>query len=336
MSRNVRSGDPGGEETVAGHTPTWLHRYATALACLVLLLISAGALVTSREAGLSVPDWPLSYGSLNPPRWWQIANVRAEHGHRLIAGTVALLTVGLAVSMARREPRVWLRRLSYGAVAAVLTQALLGGLTVLYFLPTPISVSHAGLAQIFFCLCVTMAVTTSSWWRRPPRLDRRARPVFQAAAAATGLVYVQILLGAVMRHSGAGLAIPDFPLAFGRLIPPSFDFPIAIHFAHRIGAVVVTAAIAVCVYRVARSGIVVPVVRLPGYALGVLVVAQITLGATVVLTGKAVVPNTAHVATGAAILATCLILALAAGRLGREPAASAASLPEALGQEAAS
>src|SRR5690348_10814322 len=93
--------------------PRGLHRFAAALAFLVVLLIAAGALVKSKEAGLSVPDWPLSYGTLSPPHWWRIDTVRAEHGHRLFAGTVALLTVGMALWARRAERRPWARRIAY-------------------------------------------------------------------------------------------------------------------------------------------------------------------------------------------------------------------------------
>lgn len=310
--------------------PNWVHRYASALVVFVVFLIGAGALVKSKEAGLSVPDWPLSYGSLSPPRWWTIENVRAEHGHRLVAGTVALLAVGLAVAMSRVEPRRWLRRLSYVAVAAVFLQALLGGLTVLFFLPTPISVSHAGLAQLFLCLIVTIAVATSPWWRNELSRLPAAPQVFKAAAITTGAVYVQILVGAVMRHSGAGLAIPDFPLAFGRLIPPHFDFPIAIHFTHRLGALVVTGLATWTLTRVLRRAGSEPRLRRPALALAALVVVQITLGATVVLSGKAVLPNTVHVAVGAMVLATSLMLTLRAWRLSAPPVAAAGSPAEAV------
>lgn len=311
-------------------TPEWLHRYAAGLVCLTVFLIAAGALVKSKEAGLSVPDWPLSYGSLSPPRWWTIENVRAEHGHRLIAGTVALLTIGLAVAMSRFEPRRWLRKLSYAAVAAVLLQALLGGLTVLYFLPAPISASHAGLAQLFLCLAVTMAVGTSRWWRTEPAPLPAAPGVFRAAAMTTAAVYLQILVGAVMRHAGAGLAIPDFPLAFGRLIPPRFDFPIAIHFTHRVGALIVTVLVAWTVARVFRERSGESRLRHPAMALAALVLIQIALGATVVLSGKAVLPNTVHVAIGATVLATSLLVALRAWRL-REGRPSETAAPRAVG-----
>jgi cytochrome c oxidase assembly protein subunit 15 len=300
-------------------TPVALHRFATFLACLVVLLITAGALVTSKQAGLSVPDWPLSYGGLNPPRWWQIENVRAEHGHRLIAGTVAMLTVLLAVWMYRREPRRWVRRLSLIAVVAVLSQALLGGLTVLFFLPTPISVSHAGLAQIFLCLVVTMAVVTSSNWPRQP--GWRNGHAVELARWATGGIYLQILLGAVMRHTDSGLAIPDFPLAFGRLIPPHWSFGIGIHFAHRLGAVIVLSLIIATFVRARKTAWRHRSIRIPAMALLVLVAIQVTLGALVVLTGKAVLPNTVHVGVGATLLATSLVLSLNSWRHGAEGAA---------------
>lgn len=295
-----------------------IHLFATFLAVAVVLLITAGGLVKSLEAGLSVPDWPLSYGSLNPPRWWQIETVRAEHGHRLIAGTVALLTIALAVWVGRREERPWVRRLAYLAVATVLAQALLGGLTVLFFLPTPISVSHAGLAQIFLCLVVTIAVATSKWWVEdgaPAESSGALRRLARLATATTGLIYLQILIGAVMRHTGAGLAIPDFPLAFGGLIPPRFDFAIGIHFAHRLGALLVATMIFWTFGRVLRLASRERLLIASSGLQTVLVLVQGTLGGLVVLTGRAVLPNTLHVGTGAALLAVSLILTLSSWRL---------------------
>jgi cytochrome c oxidase assembly protein subunit 15 len=291
-----------------------LHRFATFLACFVVLLITAGALVTSKQAGLSVPDWPLSYGGINPPRWWEIENVRAEHGHRLIAGTVALMTVLLAVWTHRRESRRWVRRLSLAAVIAVFSQALLGGMTVLFFLPTPISVSHAGLAQLFLCMVVTIAVVTApSWPRQPGWGSGHAVPL---ARWTTVCIYTQILLGAVMRHTDSGLAIPDFPLAFGKLIPPHWSFGIGIHFAHRMGALIVVGMILGTVSVARRQAWRQFAVRLPALLLLLLVGVQVTLGALVVLTGKAVLPNTVHVGVGATLLATSLVLSLNSWRLG--------------------
>ncbi len=294
------------------------HRFAVLLACCVVVLIAAGALVTSTESGLSVPDWPLSYGSLNPPNWWTISTVRAEHGHRLIAGTVAMLTVLLAVWTGLKEERRWVRTLAYSAVAVVLAQALLGGLTVLFFLPTPISVSHAGLAQVFLCLTVTLALVTSRWWHAARRREPDpggAGMLFKTARLTVVMVFAQILLGAVMRHTGAGLAIPDFPLVFGGLVPPVFDFGIAVHYAHRLGALAVACMIFLTLYRARRLAAGAARLRPLRIAMAVLVVIQIALGGAVVLTGKATVPNTAHVATGAMLLAASLLMTLGAWRL---------------------
>lgn len=302
--------------------PRGLHRFAVVLACCVVLLIAAGGLVKSKEAGLSVPDWPLSYGSLNPPRWWEISNVRAEHGHRLIAGTVALMTLGLAVGLQRRERRPWVRRLAWGAMAAVLAQAGLGGLTVLFFLPPAISISHAALAQLFLCLIVGLAVVTSRSWTAPETIDEDvARRLSGPASLLVGLVYLQILLGAVMRHVGAGLAIPDFPLVFGALVPPRFDFAIGIHYAHRLGALAVTLAVVWIALRAAGSPLMTRGLAVSVGALVALVSVQVLLGGTVVWTGRAVVPNTLHVGVGAALLATSLILALRVRRGARAAAA---------------
>jgi cytochrome c oxidase assembly protein subunit 15 len=291
------------------------------MACLVVALITAGALVTSKGAGLSVPDWPLSYGTLNPPNWWRISTVRAEHGHRLFAGTVALLTLGLAIAVARVEPRHWVRRLAWLALLAVLCQALLGGLTVLFFLPTAISVAHAGLAEIFLCLIVSVAVVTAPSWRalsvRSGVNHSGAPRLWTLAMATTGAVYVQILLGAIMRHTGAGLAIPDFPLVFGGLLPPQFDFQIAIHFAHRVWALAVAGLIFWTAGRTLRSHRGTRLLVRPALILDVLVLVQIGLGGAVILSHRSVPINTAHVATGATILALTLTLTLRAWRLER-------------------
>ena len=131
-----------------------------------------------------------------------------------------------------------MRRLGYVALAAVITQGILGGITVLWYLPDPISIAHAGLAQLVFCLTLVITLVTSPGWKRGhPANDNTLQAVTAITAAAT---YVQILIGATMRHTGAGLAIPDFPLAFGHVIPPSWTAAIAIHYAHRVGALLVS------------------------------------------------------------------------------------------------
>ena len=321
--------------------PRGIHRLATFLAGYVVLLITAGGLVKSLEAGLSVPDWPLSYGMLNPPRWWEIETVRAEHGHRLIAGVALILTTVLTVWIARREERAWVRKLAYIAMGAVLAQAALGGITVLFYLPTPISVSHAALAQAFLVMIVTLAVVTSRFWlaREKPMSGVDAGRVVSLATATTGLIYLQILVGAVMRHSGAGLAIPDFPLVFGGLIPPKIDFGIAVHYTHRVGALLVATLIFWTLGRVLRLAARQPALSRPAMALTALVLIQGTLGGLVVWTSKAVLPNTLHVGTGALLIGVSVVLTLTSRRLSwlaeRQTLPSEAASVDILGAEQA-
>ena len=295
-----------------------LHRWAAATAFATLLLITAGGLVTSTESGLSVPDWPTTYGSnmfTFPVSKW-VGGIRFEHSHRLIASAVGLMTVVLAVWLQRREERRWVRRLGWGALAAVVAQGVLGGLTVLFLLPTPVSVAHACLAQTFFCVAVTIALVTSPSWKAGETAP--ASSISRTAAVTTGLVFVQLLVGAVMRHMKAGLAIPDFPLAFGRVVPPIESFAVAIHFAHRVGAVLVAGGAAACVTRAMRSrrsGLV-----KTAWFLAVAVAAQVTLGALTVLSKKDVAMTTAHVATGALLLGVSLSLSITSRRRSDRPA----------------
>jgi heme a synthase len=299
-----------------------LHRFAVATAAATVLLLTAGGLVTSTESGLSVPDWPTTYGQ-NPltfplSKW--VGGIRFEHSHRLIASAVGLMTVVLALWLARREPRRWVRRLGYAALAAVVAQGILGGLTVLFFLPTAVSVAHACLAQSFFCLVVALAVVTSPAWKGAPRV--RAGRLARVAVLAAAAVFLQLTLGAVMRHIKAGLAIPDFPLAFGRVIPPLSSLPVAIHFAHRAGALVVLGFAVVSTVLAWRSGRKGPR-RAASILLG-LVALQFALGALTVLSGKAAAAATAHVVVGALVLAAAVILALTSRRGSRLQAVGAA------------
>lgn len=312
--------------TTAGHPAfsPWRHRFAVFTAACTLALIFVGGLVTSTGSGLAVPDWPLSYGMLMPP---MVGGVFYEHGHRMVATFVGLLTTILAVWTARSEPRAGVRRLAWVALATVIAQGLLGGITVKFLLPTPVSVAHACLAQTFLCVAIALAYSTSREYLdvSGPREDRAN--VGAAAAVATGIVFLQLALGAVMRHTGAGLAIRDFPLAAGRLIPP-FDAPgVAVHFAHRVGALLVLAAAAHLMLHALRSGER-RLVRTAAIALA-LVVVQIGLGAATVLSGRAVVPTTAHVAVGAAVLGTCWLATLRAFRLLGRPRGLASAAPHA-------
>ena len=150
----------------------WLHRYAKLVAASTVLLIAAGGMVTSTGSGLSVPDWPNSYGyfMFSFPLDKMVGGICYEHGHRMIASTVGFLTIILAAWTWRVEPRRWVRWLGVAALGAVILQGLLGGLTVLFFLPAPISIGHAGLAQLFFC------ITLSSRYSRHRAGGRRRTP----------------------------------------------------------------------------------------------------------------------------------------------------------------
>lgn len=290
----------------------WLNRFAVLTAASTLFLIFAGGLVTSTGSGLAVPDWPLSYGQLMPP---MVGGVFFEHGHRMVAATVGFLTLILACWIFAREPRRWVGWLAAGALAAVVLQGLLGGLTVLLLLPPAVSVAHACLAQAFLCLTVTLAVVTGDRWKRAEPLASVGKPVRWLTVCLTVSIYLQLILGAIMRHTGAGLAIPDFPLALGRVIPPFETAGVAIHFAHRVWAACILVLGLTTVGRVlGRHRGIVSITR-PAWAVLVLMVAQITLGAMTVLTGKNVLPTTAHVACGAGLLAASLVLTLRVHRL---------------------
>jgi cytochrome c oxidase assembly protein subunit 15 len=196
-----------GSNVKSGHSNPWLHAYAVFVAFATLFPIIAGALVTSNDAGLSVPDWPTSFGTFRMPR--MVGGVFYEHGHRMIAATVGLLTVILAVWMWRKEPRRWARWLALAAVLAVVAQGILGGITVLFYLPVAISAGHATLAQTFFCIMVTLALTTQRDWRwnEPSKLADETGMISsrQLALATTGAIYLQLILGAIFRHNGIGI-----------------------------------------------------------------------------------------------------------------------------------
>lgn len=293
-----------------------LHIFARFVAASTLILIFAGGLVTSTGSGLAVPDWPNTYGwfLFTFPLDKMVGGIFYEHGHRLIASAVGFLILILAVWLWRAEPRRWVRRLGFLALAAVITQGVLGGITVLWFLPPPISIAHAALAQLVFCLTVGIALFTSHGWQRgyghAGKVDDLG--LKRVTLLTTGLVYAQIILGATMRHTGAGLAIPDFPLAFGEIVPGRWDGAIAVHFAHRVGAGIVTLLVLATVRQVfARSRTRGELVR-PAILLLALVAVQITLGAYVVWTAKHFIINSLHVVIGAAVLGTSLVLTLRA------------------------
>jgi cytochrome c oxidase assembly protein subunit 15 len=304
-------------------TQTGLFLYAVFVAAALVFLLLAGAMVTSTGSGLSVPDWPLSFGQVMPP---MEGGVFYEHGHRMVATGIGVLVIGLAVWLQLRDPRRWMRRLGWTVLGLVVAQGVLGGVTVLLKLPVVTSAAHACLAQAIFMLVVFIALALSPVWTRPEEPCSSALPGL--AGVTTGAIYLQLVLGAVMRHMHAGLVIPDWPLSFGGLIPATFTPEIAVHFAHRTWAwgVAVLVVITALTALKGRGG---PGTRVPAVLLLALTTIQISLGASIIWTQRHVWVTSAHVVTGALLLAVSLVLAVRARRAaatgmrlqpGREPA----------------
>jgi cytochrome c oxidase assembly protein subunit 15 len=294
-----------------------LHRFAMICAAATFVLIFVGGLVTSTGSALAVPDWPLAFGRLIPPL---TGGIRFEWGHRVVAGAVSILTLVLALWTWWREPRQWVRITAFAALGLVVLQAVLGGLTVLMLLPLPLAVAHAATAQAFFCLMISMVLFTrpgfgSAVEEPEVQLPRKQPSLAALATVTTAAVYVQILIGAVMRHLGAGLAIPDFPTSYGRLVPPFYSFAVDVNFAHRCGALVVALLVTWTFARVMHFYLSERPLRNVAILLLVLLALQITLGALTIWSGRAVLPTTAHVAIGAAVLGASLALTIRAYEL---------------------
>jgi heme a synthase len=208
-----------------------VHRYAIFVVVCTFVLLIAGALVTSNEAALSVPDWPLSYGTLTPP---MVGGVRYEHTHRVIAGIILLLTIGLSFVLWFKDGRRWVKYLGIAASAAVIAQAVLGGLTVLLYLHYGIPVAHAALAQIFFGLVVTIAMVTSRWFTAElPALEDQGSPSIHTIALLNALViFLQVVLGAGFRHKD----IPVWPHVVGAIVVMGMITWTAVALRKRFGA----------------------------------------------------------------------------------------------------
>ncbi len=315
-----------------------LHAFACVMVGATLLLICAGGHVKSNEAGLSVPDWPTTYGQnmfTFPPSKWT-GGILWEHSHRLIASTVGLLTIALASVLWIYERRNWVRWLGIVALAAVILQGVLGGLTVIYKLPAPISVAHGCLAQLFFCTTIAIAVFTSKLWLNPaPIASQNGAGLRRLGIATIAIIFVQLILGAVMRHTESGLAVPDFPRAYGQWspsldpaalilynsdrtvanLPPVSRDQIVYHLFHRAGAVFVTAIIAITgITTLSRFGRD-PRLANPAIWMLTLTALQIMLGAATVLSRRTPIIATLHVAVGAMVLGFAVLLTLRAWRL---------------------
>lgn len=295
----------------------WLHRYSILVAFATFILVIAGALVTSNDAALSIPSWPA-------PFHWPAAmgpGGRYELSHRAVAGTVSTLTIILALLLWRFEPRRWVRRMGAMAVLTVIAQAILGGVTVLLDLPTVTSVGHACLGQIFFCVMVSLVLFTRPdfTWDEPKANDLASPPLRKLAAATTALIFLQLVLGAAFRHHGVGI------------VP------------HLVGAGLVTISVLWTLLRVHSGFGDQPRLKRPAWLLTVLLVAQVALGIGAyweLWTNRdapqplppVVDVTTAHVALGALVLATSLVLTIQAYRFIAAPDASVrlpiTSMPE--------
>jgi len=361
----------------------WLSWFAKLLVGATFCLIFLGGMVTSTNAGLSVPDWPTSYGynmfTFPIDRW--VGGILFEHTHRLWASGVGLMTTvlvawiwrnrwavpaALAVcaavtgAVAMTLPHVpglggveeshtrgliimhfniwsfaaafvvmllttekdrwrygqpWLQWLGFGAFLLVCVQGTLGGLRVTE-VSTVLAMIHACTAQAFLCLTVVMAAALSPHWEPAQGRSQGLGAVKGLAWTMVGVIYCQLMIGAVMRHLHAGLSIPDFPLAFGRLIPPMLNERVAIHFAHRVGALVVVLTMIALLGAVFTAGRKYPPLVRIGIGLLGAVVVQIALGASVIWFAREPVITSLHVVNGAAVLATALLLAMRATRLG--------------------
>jgi cytochrome c oxidase assembly protein subunit 15 len=326
-----------------------------------------GGLVTSHGAGMSVPDWPNSYGYnmfLFPPRLW-IGGILYEHTHRLLGTVVGMLSIGLTVHAwhtqianaatavarfvtrgrvrATHIPSAFTRSMRWlclSVLAAVIFQGVLGGLRVV-LVKLDLAIVHACVAQAFFCLAALVAVATSRWWIDAPDFSRSedaaaGKQLTVACVFATVIIYGQLIVGATMRHYQAGLAVPDFPLAYGQVIPSTDAASLAqindhrawemnlprvtasqiwLHMGHRMGAVLVTIAILTASTLVLRRhGGNVALLR-PALLLIVLLITQITLGALTVVWRKPADVASLHVAVGALTLVTTFVLLVRSMRL---------------------
>jgi cytochrome c oxidase assembly protein subunit 15 len=281
-----------------------LNRFAILVACATFFLIIAGALVTSNDAGLATADWPLSNGSFFPK---MVGNLFWEHGHRMIATTVGALTLVLAVYIRLREKREWVWQLALFAVIAVCAQGLLGAITVKYLLPLGVSTAHATLAQLFFCTTVSIAVFTSRSWieARPLHEEKGVMPLRYLCTAALLTIFVQLILGATLRHSAKW----------------DQHLPVELILAHIAGAVAVTLALGSTAITTLRRHKDQPFLTRPAIVALSLLGVQLLLGVASYLT-RLGSPNdpqplnpmisitVAHVACGALVFVTTIILTL--------------------------
>jgi len=275
-----------------------------------LVLLFLGSVVHATESSLACPDWPTCFGTLVPE---MSGGVFWEHLHRLVAGGL-LLMFSLATWFARKEARdrPWIIKACWAGIALLLVQSLFGGLTVLYQLPDLVSTTHLALAFGFLGLATFLAAATTA--SRESATDADAG-VASFAWVAAGLVFVQSVLGGLVRHMDAGMACPDAPLCLGQVVPPWINAPIITHGAHRVLALIATAVVLTLVVRVLRAqGS--PSIRRWAIAAAALVLAQVALGVASVLTVLAVTPVSLHTLVAAGLLASLVYVAALASPAG--------------------
>lgn len=307
------------------HKPA-LAAFATIGSAWVFVLVTLGAFTTSINAGMAFPDWPLSNGSINPDGWLQDISMFAEHSHRLTGMIMGFITIGLAVWLWRREERRWLRQLGFWALGIVVLQGLIGGKRVLLHevdvpwfqmsLGEMLRIPHGILAQVYVCLLIAVAVAcTRNWIERTVPVGSRVRRVGLICCA---LMFIQLAIAATMRHNSAGLAIYTFPFSTpaptNNWLPAVWDFRIAIHFAHRVMALVLAFALTYFAWVIRRDRGAPLAMRAGASALISLMVLQILLGAQIIWTLRRPEMTTGHVVVGALTLAVTFWLTWVAHR----------------------
>jgi len=319
--------------------------YAVLTAAATLVLLCFGGLVTSKGAGMAVPDWPTSFGynMFFFPWSMMIGGVFYEHSHRLLGALVGVLTVGLMAWIWWREPRRWLKGAAAGAVILVVVQGVLGGLRVIWA-TNEIGIIHAVSGQSFFVLVSAIALWGSGYWSRIEALAGTADSaiigrITRTAWVALALTIVQLVIASTMRHAHRGLSIPDFPLAYGEIWPsvsesslaaintwrgdklglPSTTAPLIwLQLAHRYVAVaIVVGACALWVQSRRFDG----GARIGGWALAIMAVVgiQFCLGVWTVWSNKAADIATGHMAVGAVLLVALSLMLIVLVRLKRPP-----------------
>jgi|TARA_B110000037_G_scaffold29139_1_gene34765 cytochrome c oxidase assembly protein subunit 15 len=282
--------------------------YAFLVFAASLVVVYAGGFTTTIGAGMVFLDWPLSNGSLNPPGWVSDEGMLAEHSHRLTGMVTGLLTIGLVIGMYLFESRAWLRRLSYICLGLVVAQGLLGGMRVLLD-STPLANIHGVFAQLYVCSLAAVVVGTSGWWRELP-VDLPAKEgaswTFERrlGVALTLLIVAQLVVGSIMRHQGAGMAIPYFPhsTSSGAWLPAAWNWGVIVHFLHRVGALLITGAFVFWSWRVWTSKTATTAMKRMTFLATFFLILQILLGANIIWSIRQPFETTMHVLNGVLFL----------------------------------